>query len=151
MESTIAIVVIGIGVVGVVGSQQAWHHQRIVSDQLTTGMRLATEIRELSLMLPANDPVTGTTTWGVETGEVLPHDVDDLDDLDGALFSTPIDATKTAIVGMSGWSQEVRVQCVDPFNVLQVVADGTSEHVQIEVGIEFNGEEITRLSWFAPR
>ena len=55
MESTIAIAVIGIGVVAVVGSQQAWHIQAVESEELATGMRLATEIREMSLLLPAND------------------------------------------------------------------------------------------------
>ena len=151
MESTIAIAVIGIGVVGVVGSQQAWHIQAVVSDRLATGMRLAIEIRELSLLLPANDPVTGNTTWGVEAVEILPDDLDDLDDLDGNTFTTPIDATRTEIAGMNGWTQEVTVQCVDPFNVLQIVSDGTSNAVRVEVVVELNGEEITRLSWIAPR
>jgi hypothetical protein len=151
MESTIAIAVIGIGVVAVVGSQQAWHIQAVVSDRLATGMRLAIEIRELSLLLPANDPVTGVATWGSEPGEILPDDLDDLDDLDGVTFATPIDATRSQIVGMSGWTQEVSVQCVNPFNVLQIVSDGASEVVQMEVVVECDGEEITRLSWISPR
>ena len=94
MESAIAVAIIGIGVVAVVGSQQAWHKQMVVSDRLVTGMRLANEIRELSLLLPANDPVTGTTTWGVESSEVMPEDLDDLDDMDEIVFSEPIDATR---------------------------------------------------------
>lgn len=151
MESTIAIAVIGIGVVAVVGSQQAWHIQAVVSDRLATGMRLAIEIRELSLLLPANDPVTGSTTWGTEVGEIMPDDIDDLDDLDEFTFLTPIDATKTEIAGMDGWSQEVTVQCVDPFNVLQVVSDGSSDLIQMEVTVTWNNEEITRLLWIAPR
>jgi hypothetical protein len=52
---------------------------------------------------------------------------------------------------MAGWSQQVTVQSVDPFNVLQVVPDGTSEIVKLEVTVQLNGEEITRLSWIAPR
>ena len=82
VESAVAIAVIGIGVVAVVGSQQAWHIQSVASEELAAGMRLATEIRELSLLLPATDPITGNTTWGVELGEVLPVDADDLDDLE---------------------------------------------------------------------
>jgi hypothetical protein len=151
MESTIAIAVIGIGVVAVIGSQQAWHIQNIVSDRLATGMRLAIEIRELSLLLPANDPVTGSTTWGKESGEIMPDDLDDLDDLDGITFITPIDATRTEIVGMSGWTQTVTAQCVDPFNVLQVIPDGTSDIIRMEVVVAWNDEDVTRLSWIAPR
>ncbi len=151
MESTIAIAVIGIGVVAVIGSQQAWHIQAVVSDRLATGMRLAIEIRELSLLLPANDPVTGATTWGNEVGEIMPDDLDDLDDLDGFTFSTAIDAAGIEIAGLDGWKQKMTVQCLDPFNVLQVVADGSSDIIQMEVVVTWNDEEITRLSWIAPR
>ena len=50
VESAVAIAVVGIGVVAVVGSQQAWHIQAVASEDLSTGMRLATEIREMSFM-----------------------------------------------------------------------------------------------------
>lgn len=151
MESTLAIAIIGIGVVAVVGSQQAWHMQAVMSDRLATGMRLAIEIRELTLLLPANDPVTGAETWGIELGETIPNDLDDLDDLDDITFSDPIDATTSIIDGMSGWSQQVTVQCVDPFDVQQEVAHGSSEIVRIEVTVLLDEVEITRLSWIAPR
>jgi type II secretory pathway pseudopilin PulG len=156
VESAVAIAVIGIGVVAVVGSQQAWHIQSVASEELATGMRLATEIRELSLLLPATDPITGNTTWGTELGEVLPFDADDLDDLDNAVFSQsdgsgPIDATGTIIVGMQDWEQRVVVKSVDPFDIAQVVADGASDTVRIEVTVLHNGKEIMRLPWIAPR
>ena len=156
VESAVAIAVIGIGVVAVVGSQQAWHIQAVASEELATGMRLASEIRELSLLLPSNDPVTGDTTWGVEIGETIPIDADDLDDLDNAVFSAsdgsgPIDATGTVIVGMAGWEQQVLVQSVNPFDITQVVTDGSTDTVQIEVTVMHDGKEIMRLPWIAPR
>jgi len=151
MESALAIAIIGIGVFAAVGSQQAWHIQALMSERLATGMRLAIEIRELTLLLPANDPVTGGATWGIEVGETMPNDLDDLDDLDGIMFSDPIDATKSTIEGMPGWSQQVTVQCVDPFDVRQEIADGSSKIVLIEVTVLLNEDEITRLSWIAPR
>ncbi len=156
VESAVAIAVIGIGVVAIVGSQQSWHIQAVASEELATGMRLATEIRELSLLLPANDPITGSATWGSEVGEVLPYDIDDLDDLDTVVFSEaggtgPIDATGTTIIGMIGWEQQITVCCVDPFDITAVVVDGGSETVRIEVSVLHNGKEITRLPWIAPR
>jgi type II secretory pathway pseudopilin PulG len=156
VESAVAIAVIGISVVAVVGSQQAWHIQAVASEELATGMRLATEIRELSLLLPANDPITGSTTWGTEAGEILPFDIDDLDDLDMVIFSEslgtgPIDATGTTIVGMNGWEQQITVHCVNPFDITVVVADGSSDTVHLEVAVLHNGKEITRLPWIAPR
>ena len=156
VESAVAIIVIGIGVVAVVGSHQAWHIQAVASSQLATGMRLATEIREMTLLLPVNDPITGSATWGIEDGEVIPLDIDDLDDLDNAVFfevngTGPIDATGTTIVGMNGWEQRVTVQCVNPFNVTQVVADGSTRAVRIEVTVFLNDIEVTRLIWIAMR
>jgi type II secretory pathway pseudopilin PulG len=156
VESAVAIAVIGIGVVAVVGSQQAWHIQAVESEKLATGMRLATEIREMSLLLPANDPITGTAVWGPELNELSPIDIDDLDDFDDGIFASangtgPLDATGTVILGMSNWEQQTSVQCVDPFNVTSVVPDGSSEIVRIEVTVLHNDEEITRLLWIAPR
>jgi len=156
VESAVAISVVGIGIVAIVGSQQAWHIQAVASEELATGMRLATEIREMSLLLPSNDPITGSATWGPEAGELIPIDLDDLDDLDGAVFaetdgSGPLDATGTVIVGMSDWIQHIQVQCVDPFDVTSIVPDGLSEVVRIDVTVMHIGEEITRLTWIAPR
>lgn len=156
IESAIAIAVIGVGVVAVVGSQQAWHFQAVASEELATGMRLATEIREMSLLLPANDPITGSATWGNEAGEIIPVDIDDLDDLDDEVFADsdgtgPLDATGTVIVGMDDWEQRIAVQCVDQFDVTSIVPDGSSEVVRIEVTVFHNSEEITRLTWIAPR
>jgi len=156
IESALAIAVVGVGVVAVVGSQQAWHFQAVASEELATGMRLATEIREMSLLLPANDPITGTAIWGEEPGEIIPLDIDDLDDLDDEIFTDadgtgPIDATGTVIVGMDGWEQQIAVQCVDQFDVTSIVPDGSSEVVRIEVTVFHDNEEITRLTWIAPR
>ena len=119
-------------------------------------MRLATEIREMSLLLPANDPVTGSATWGAEFGETIPMDIDDLDDLDNQSFSEsdgtgPLDATGTIVVGMENWEQQIVAQCVDPFNITNVVQDGSSKVIRLEVTVLHNGEETTRLTWIAPR
>ena len=156
VESAAAIAVIGVGVVALVGSQQAWHIQSVASEELATGMRLATEIREMSLLLPANDPITGTATWGVEFGEIIPIDIDDLDDLDDVQFSDsdgsgPLDASGEIIIGMTGWEQQITVHCVNPFDITQNVADGSSDAIRLEVTVLHDGVEIARLPWIAPR
>ena len=43
------------------------------------------------------------------------------------------------------------VQCVNPFNVTQVVADGSTRAVRIEVTVFLNDIEVTRLIWIAMR
>ncbi len=152
VETAGAIAVIGVGIVAMMSSHQAWHVQAATADRLATGMRLAGEIREFSLLLAANDPVTGTAIWGTEPGESLPWDADDLDDLDDAVFAAdlgtgPIDATGSVISGMDGWSQQVTVSCVDPFNITATVSDGSSQTLRVEVAASLNGNELARLSW----
>ncbi len=156
VESAIAIAIIGISVVAVVGSQQSCHIQAVQSERLATGMRLAAEIREMSLLLPANDPITGSSYWGAELGELIPLDIDDLDDLDDAVFAEsdgtgPIDATGKKIVEMPGWGQQIIVECVDPFDITNSVPDGASDVIRLTTKTLYEGEEITRLVWIAPR
>src|SRR4029079_12096757 len=62
--------------------------------------------------------------WGLETGETK-WTADDLDDFDGQSFSPPVDGRRVAIDYLSGWSQAITVQTVDPSNVRLVVPHGT--------------------------
>lgn len=109
LESMMALVIIGVGILAFVDAQSAFTTSNNWSSQAATGMLLANEIREMTRRLPRHDPVTGVYLegtapnavlrgWGRETGEVTPQDLDDLDDLDGVTFGTggtfsgPIDA-----------------------------------------------------------
>ena len=100
--------------------------------------------------------ISGGGRCNVTHAEFIPADLDDLDDLDGAVFAEidgtgPLDATGTTIIGMDDWEQRVQVQCVDPFDVTNVVPDGSSEVVRISVTVMCGTEEIARLTWIAPR
>jgi hypothetical protein len=138
-------------------------------------MALGNEIREMTWNLPQRDPVTGDAFWGPEGNEVSFDDYDDLDDFDGdgggLIFSAafgngPINARREVIPNMDGWSQIVRVFNVDSFDISvdpdrpddsMLPADGTTAVMAIEVIVEFQGvhettpQEMTRVSWIAPR
>ena len=92
-------------------------------------------------------------------------DFDDLDDFDGngsgIVFSGsdstgPLNSLRETIIGLEDWSQEVRVWNVDPGDVNQVLADGASEWMMVEVIVHwddprFEGvREMTRIRWIAP-
>lgn len=109
LESLMALVIIGVGILAFVDAQSAFTQSNNWSSQAATGMLLANEIREMSRRFVRHDPVTGLYVtgsgagatlngWGREPGEVTPQDLDDLDDLDdvtfgsGGTFAGPVDA-----------------------------------------------------------
>lgn len=97
LETMLALVIIGIGVLAFVDAQTAFTRSNNWSSRAATGMLLANEIREMSRQYARHDPVTGLTLvgsgtsavvvgWGREGGETDVSDFDDLDDLDGVTF-----------------------------------------------------------------
>jgi prepilin-type N-terminal cleavage/methylation domain-containing protein len=109
LESLMALVIIGVGILAFVDAQSAFTQSNNWSSQAATGMLLANEVREMTRRLPRHDPVTGLWVsgtgagavlngWGRESGEVAVTDIDDMDDLDGVTFGSggtfagPIDA-----------------------------------------------------------
>ena len=162
VESALATVIIGTGVLAIVFAQQTFHAQNNWAMQAATGMRLASEIREMTFNLPRHDPVTANDTWGPESNELGVIDYDDVDDFDGAVFSYdlgngPLSSMRESILNMQGWSQHIEVFSVDPFDIHTIVGDGTSEMVRVEVIVEYQSaaalspSEITRLSWIQAR
>jgi len=146
LESMMALVIIGVGVLAFVDAQAAFTQSNTWSSQTATGMYLANEVREMTRQMSRHDRVTGLTLngttltgWGRETGEVAVDDMDDLDDMDGVsfgedgIFAGPVDAFGAVIpevaldgtivtgnggapVPLRGWTQRVMVQKVDPYN-----------------------------------
>lgn len=94
IETAMATVILGVGVVAMVDAQEAFTRSTLWSSHAATGTFLANEVRELSRHLSRHDPVTGLWLdgggalkgWGPETGETTIQSFDDLDDLDGMVF-----------------------------------------------------------------
>lgn len=98
LETMLAMVILTVGVVAVVQAQREFLIQNLWSTHASTATYLATEIRELSRSFSRHDRLTGglyftdpadtstLTGWGPESGENEVFDLDDLDDLDGAVF-----------------------------------------------------------------
>ena len=96
LETSLALVIIGVGVLAFVEAQQSFVKNNSWSSQAATGAYLANEIREFSRRLPRHDPVIGLyldaangnalVGWGLEGGETDVTDINDVDDLDGITF-----------------------------------------------------------------
>lgn len=90
IETAMAIVVIGVGVIAMVDAQQAFMQSNAWSSHAATATLLANEVREFTRYRSRHDPVTGLfldgdtlVGWGPEEGEDDLLDYDDLDDFDG--------------------------------------------------------------------
>ncbi len=167
IETSLAVVIIGVGVIAMVDAQRAFMQSNGWSNHAATATLLANEIRELTRHMSRHDPVTGLELdgetlwgWGAEQGEITVQDFDDLDDFDGALFGAggsegPINAVGDIIyetdadgnvkydetgapIPLQGWSQAVFVEKLDPFNLATVVAD---EYFDPPSG-NFDGREV---------
>ncbi len=103
LETALTTVIIGVGVLAVMEAQQAFLERNTWSTQASTATYLANEIREMSEGFPRHDRFAGGiyfatagdpatfAGWGPENGEVVVVDLDDLDDLDGAVFGDATD------------------------------------------------------------
>ena len=144
-----ALVIIGVGILAYVDAQSAFTQNNTWSSHSGTATLLANEIREMVRRLPRHDAVTGLYIegtgagatlrgWGLESGEIVSTDIDDIDDLDGAVFGLggtfpgPIDAfgnmipaidddgnirsDEGVVRSLEGWTQRVTVTKVDPYN-----------------------------------
>jgi len=99
IETSMATVIIGVGVLAMVDAQSAFIVSNQWSSHAASATFLANEIREFTRNLPKHDPVNGITLvddgsgsmvvsgWGVNPGEVTVDDFDDIDDFDGVTFS----------------------------------------------------------------
>ena len=140
IESALATVIVGTGVLAIVSAQQAFHKQNSWSTHATSAARLGNEIREMTLNLPRHDPVTKDAFWGPEENETEVSMFDDLDDFDGAgdglIFSAalgngPINARREVLSNMPGWAQIVTVENVEPNDITLVGDDNATTMLRV--------------------
>jgi prepilin-type N-terminal cleavage/methylation domain-containing protein len=162
LETMLTLVIVTVGVAAVFDSYSAFTIANEWSSRTATAELLANEIREFTRTLPRHDPVTGLDVdddaatvygWGLEPGEILATDIDDIDDLDGIRFiysgadlqnlemPGPIDAGGNVVdqyiinsvdrasgdAVQFGWIQTVTVTKVHPFDYAEVLDADFSE------------------------
>ncbi len=150
VEVLVAIILVGLAVASLVAANSAFTMANGVGTDLSTAEFLVEQIRELTIMLPVVDPMTGTTVFGAESGENLAS-YDDVDDFDGLTFSPPIGADRSTLNAFSSFSQQVTVENVSASNFEQVVSDHSSDFVRVTVKVCLNSEEVSSTSWLRAR
>jgi len=165
IEAALTTVIIGTGVLAIVAAQQTYVQKNDWAQRTGTGMLLANELRELTMPLPAHDPITGMDNLGPEANEATVQDYDDLDDFAGSVdvngvgagitFDPPINALRLPIANMDGWSQEILVVNVLPDNISSTFTQplGTTALMRVRVTVLYQGPRmqtptpITQLTW----
>ncbi len=107
IETALATVIIGVGVVAMVEAQLSFMKTNRWSSHASAGTLMGNEIREMTRGFPRHDLVSGLTLagdpvalvgWGSDPGEIIVVDFDDIDDFDDIQFGNggqlpgPIDA-----------------------------------------------------------
>ncbi len=210
IETALATVIIGVGVLALVQAQESFIKSNSWSSQAATANYLAGEIRELTRKLPKFDPVNGLYVdsggtlrgWAPRSTDVGPRDFAYVTAFDGIKFTSsgttgyadgdlpgPIDAFGTVIpdvdgngevrttfggaaMPLQGWSQEVLVTKIDPFNnsttyikTATLPSDATTGFkglaidqfpLRVTVIVRYRGPfdsaetEMARVSWIVP-
>ena len=113
LESSLAVLIVGIGFVAVMELFSACTMENQKSAQITTAQMLAANVQEMMVGLDFKDPYYSTTTWFAEPGETLAT-FNDLDDFDGQTFSPPLDSMRARIPELAKYGQVITVMPVDP-------------------------------------
>lgn len=145
IEVLIATILIGLSIAALLVANGSFTMANAVGADLSTAEFLVEQIRELTTVLAVVDPETKTDTFGPEEAGIATYD--DLDDLDGAVFSPPINAHRAAMNEFATYSQQIIVENLNPSDFNQVVADHASPFVRITVRVLHSGAESSSASW----
>ena len=148
IEAAMVTVIIGVGVVGMLELLAAGTMSNTKGTELTTAINLANNVREISLGLQFVDP-EDPTTWN--TPEASIGAFDDIKDLDGKVYSPPLDVRRQPIASYVNWKQKIQVHTVDPNNVKLALGTKDPREVtaRVTVIIEHAGADVYTMSWLA--
>jgi len=146
VEVLVAAAIMGIMFVALMEAFRTGLQMLEQSQRMTVASALAEEVYQMTLTLPLTDPEQ-PLHWGPETGESPPFD--DVDDLDAAVFSPPVNADGNVIAGLADYEQQVTVVSVSKQDLDQVVGDGCSEVSRVTVVVTCRDTEVCRMSWLA--
>ncbi len=168
IETALTTIIIGTGVLAIVAAQQTYVYKNDWAQRTGLAMMLANELRELTLSLPAHDPLTHTTYLGPEPGENSVADFDDLDDFagvvvagygEGTTFDPPINAMRVPIPNLDGWRQHITVENVLPQSIDSTFSAplGSTDMMRITVTVDYKGPRdtepmvVTQTTWVIAR
>ena len=148
LEVLISTILIGLAISALLAANGSSTRINGAGVNMTTAEFLLEQIRELTAVLPAIDPVTGTDTFGPEAGETL-ADYDDVDDFNSVGPIPAIDAARVSLTDFSSFSQQISVSKVNDNNFSLAVDDDdpNSHFIRVTVSVRQNGIEVCNASW----
>jgi prepilin-type N-terminal cleavage/methylation domain-containing protein len=125
IESAIVTVIIGVGAVAMLELLATGTASNVSGAEVTTGVSLAKQIRELTLQSTFDDTIT----------------------LNGASYDPPFDAGNNPITKLAGWKQTIKVQPVSPDKLTQELASTEPDAARVTVVVSRNGRRVCEMSW----
>ena len=127
LEASLATMIVGVAFVAVLQLLAAGTVANLSSADLTTGINLAKNIRELTLQ----SKYVNLPTYN------------------GTSYNPPHDSRGTSITDLDGWRQTIAVQSVDPNRLTTNIVDATPAAVRITATVSHNEQKVCDLSWYA--
>ena len=124
IEVLVATILVGLAIASLVGANISFSQANGAGSDLSTAEFLAGQIRERMAMMNYSN----------------------LQSLDDAVFSPPIDADGQQLSAFPSFSQQVTVENVSTSDFEQVVADGSSDFVRITVEVSQNNQTLSSTS-----
>jgi prepilin-type N-terminal cleavage/methylation domain-containing protein len=127
IEASMTTVIVGIGVLALMELLASGTVSNIRGTEMTTGVNLAKNIRELALQ---------------KTFAELPA-------MNNVSRKPPIDSRGEELTDMSEWQQEIKVESVDPSLLTTPLPAATPQALRITATINRNGRKVCDLHWFS--
>jgi hypothetical protein len=127
IEAAMATVIIGVGVVALIELLATGTVSNVRGTEMTTGINLAKNIREITLQ----------------------KKFEDLPAMNNTSHEPAIDSREVELAEMQGWSQAVKVESVDPNLLTTALPDPAPRALRITATINRNGRKVCDLQWFA--
>lgn len=152
VECSFAVAIVGVAFVAIMQLWGTCTQGNRVASSTTAAMMLASQMQEATNSLPIADPASGISTFGPEAGETL-SSFDDVDDFNNQTFDPPIDANRSVISGLAGYSQQVQIVPVDPLDLdgnldgLTIPTTTYTGAVRVTITVFRDQNEAAQLSW----
>lgn len=146
IEVLVALLLVSLAIISIITANISSTKINAASADMTTAEFLIEQISQLTTMLPAVDPNTGTSTFGPEAGETLAA-FDDIDDFSSLTFNPPIASDRSTLTALGNFTQQVTVENVNASDYETTVGNHLSDFYRITVTILQNSKEINSASW----
>ena len=122
-----ATVIIGLGVVALLELLAAGTVSNVRGTEMTTGISLAKNIRELALQ----------------------KTFDELPSLNNVTYNPAVDSRGVALSDAPGWTQTVTVAAVDPNLLTATVSSTAPQARRVTASVTHNGRKVCDLEWYS--